>query len=510
MKLPRTRAFLLAAILFLLLQEFLLIQYISDDAFISFRYAENLTAGKGLVFNEGERVEGYSNFLWVLILSGCSRVGLDLVWSSKVLGIFFSILNLLLVFKLSKSISGKETLTSLLSVGLVASDVGFARWAIGGLETHLFLFFALLSAHLLLLEDHSRFPLSSLCFALAALTRVEGALLFVVAGVVRLLLRLRQKTWTRRDSFWVLGFLVVYLPYVLWRVHYYHSLLPNVYYAKTLGGMRQVIDGFVYAFAFIVSNGGPILFLLALIPLFSRKQRTYHLYAFLFGYLFFVIYVGGDWMPDFRLLLPILPLFFVLTQEGLREMFSRLGGAYGGKMGRAFIGICLLLVFSSNLFNDYHKTLRSWFREPGKLMETFRGWNRSPEEIYDRAKVGLWLKERVPPNSLIALDDCGMIPYFSGLRTLDLVGVLDAHIGHLRGRLHRKYDVDYYLSREPDYFVLITHGPICNGEAFWLAKADEVIFEDERFQAKYKMFHLQKGEGLSSWFLIYQKRQDGP
>ncbi len=510
MRFSKASLLLVPVILFLLFQQFLLFQYITDDAFISFRYAENFAKGKGLVFNEGERVEGYSNFLWVLILSGCSRVGLDLVWSSKVLGIFFSILNLLLVFKLSRMISGKETLLSLLSVGLVASDVGFARWAIGGLETHLFLFFTLLGVHLFLLEDHGRFPLSSLFFALAALTRVEGALLFVVAGVVRLLLRLRQKTWTRQDSFWVLGFLVVYLLYFLWRTHYYHSLLPNVYYAKALGGLKQIMDGLVYGLAFIQVNGGPVLFLLALIPLFSRKQRTHHLYAFLFGYLFFIVYVGGDWMPDFRFFVPILPLFFVLTQEGLRELFSGLGRTYGGKTRRVFVGICLLLVFSSNLFNDHHKTLRSWFREPEKLAETFKEWNRPPEETYDRAKVGLWLRERVPSNSLIALDDCGMIPYFSGLRTLDLVGVLDAHIGRLRGRVHRKYDVDYYLSREPDYFVLITHGPICNGEAFWIAEADEVIFEDERFQAKYRMFHLQKGEGLSSWFLIYQKRQDGP
>ncbi len=38
-------------------------RFIQDDAFISFRYAENLVQGKGLVYNEGERVEGYTNFL---------------------------------------------------------------------------------------------------------------------------------------------------------------------------------------------------------------------------------------------------------------------------------------------------------------------------------------------------------------------------------------------------------------------------------------------------------------
>ena len=40
-----------------------------DDAFISFRYAENLANGQGLVFNPGERVEGYSNPLWTVLFA---------------------------------------------------------------------------------------------------------------------------------------------------------------------------------------------------------------------------------------------------------------------------------------------------------------------------------------------------------------------------------------------------------------------------------------------------------
>ena len=43
--------------------------WLTDDAFISFRYARNLLEGHGLVFNPGERVEGYTNFLWVLELA---------------------------------------------------------------------------------------------------------------------------------------------------------------------------------------------------------------------------------------------------------------------------------------------------------------------------------------------------------------------------------------------------------------------------------------------------------
>ena len=48
-----------------------------DDAYISLRYAANWAGGRGLVFNPGERVEGYTNFLWVLIEAAAIRLGAD-------------------------------------------------------------------------------------------------------------------------------------------------------------------------------------------------------------------------------------------------------------------------------------------------------------------------------------------------------------------------------------------------------------------------------------------------
>ena len=53
------------------------LRWVSDDAFISFRYAENLVQGLGLVFNEGERVEGFTNFSWTLVTALAMRVGVD-------------------------------------------------------------------------------------------------------------------------------------------------------------------------------------------------------------------------------------------------------------------------------------------------------------------------------------------------------------------------------------------------------------------------------------------------
>src|SRR5262245_49795700 len=61
--------------------------FLGDDAFISFRYARNLSDGSGLVWNPDERVEGYTNFSWVLLLAAGMRIGLEPEVLANVLGV---------------------------------------------------------------------------------------------------------------------------------------------------------------------------------------------------------------------------------------------------------------------------------------------------------------------------------------------------------------------------------------------------------------------------------------
>ena len=70
----------------LLLHGWFYFHYTSDDAYISYRYARNLADGVGLVWNPGEHVEGYTNFLWVMMLAGIDRIGADIVESGRWLG----------------------------------------------------------------------------------------------------------------------------------------------------------------------------------------------------------------------------------------------------------------------------------------------------------------------------------------------------------------------------------------------------------------------------------------
>ena len=74
---------LLTAALLVLVVHAFVYDAISDDAFIILRYAQNLLSGDGLVWNVGERVEGYTSFLWTLLVAGLGFVGLDLVFATR-------------------------------------------------------------------------------------------------------------------------------------------------------------------------------------------------------------------------------------------------------------------------------------------------------------------------------------------------------------------------------------------------------------------------------------------
>ena len=76
------------------------LRFVQDDAYISWRYADNLARGLGLVWNEGERVEGYTNFLWTVILAIPHRLGLDVEMFAIALGLVLFTVTLAIFYAL--------------------------------------------------------------------------------------------------------------------------------------------------------------------------------------------------------------------------------------------------------------------------------------------------------------------------------------------------------------------------------------------------------------------------
>ena len=108
--------------------------YVSDDAFISLRFAQRLLDGNGLTWTDGERVEGYSNLLWVLATALLGKLGLDLVTAARVLGAICTLLTFWLLARMLRPDSwGRCTLAALPPL-LLAASAPVATWTTGGLE----------------------------------------------------------------------------------------------------------------------------------------------------------------------------------------------------------------------------------------------------------------------------------------------------------------------------------------------------------------------------------------
>ena len=205
--------------------------FLCDDAFISFRYVRNLLAGHGLVFNPGEYVEGYSNFLWVLELAAVwGALGVPpeqaAPWLSA--ACTAATVGALLWWVARLPHLQHRGMTAWMALGLLCSSATFAVWTSGGgLETRQFTLFIVLAVVCLSLYRDSRRGLlaASLSLAAAALTRPEGPLLAALCfgwfAVQRMADTGRRNPDWRRLLYLTAPFVILVGAHFLWRYAYY-------------------------------------------------------------------------------------------------------------------------------------------------------------------------------------------------------------------------------------------------------------------------------------------------
>src|SRR3990170_5316259 len=105
-----------------------------DDAYISFRYLDNWLSGTGLVYNPGERVEGYTNFLWIVLLAPFRLVGLEAELTAFLLSVIFLILLFWAVFRTAEVLAG-STEAGWAAMLLALGSVPLTAWTTSGMET---------------------------------------------------------------------------------------------------------------------------------------------------------------------------------------------------------------------------------------------------------------------------------------------------------------------------------------------------------------------------------------
>jgi arabinofuranosyltransferase len=279
--------------------------WLCDDAFISFRVADHFVHGRGLVFNEGERVQGFTNPLWVLLYALPHALPGDPYVQGIVLSLAVSgAAAALLAWGFSK-----DPVVGSLGVVALSFSEAAGDFATSGLENPL--------SHLLVLafavcffrrETAGPRALAPwLCVGLALTNRMDLGMLLLpgLVGVAVAQARTTSRAQLLRRA------LVGLSPFLLWEAFalvYYGSLVPNTAIAK-LGvdlPRREVLgQGFMYLFDSAGRDPLTMVVIAAGIVWGLTRRSTRLLALGVLLQLVYVIWVGGDFMAGRFLSAPL-------------------------------------------------------------------------------------------------------------------------------------------------------------------------------------------------------------
>ena len=405
-------------------------RFILDDAFISFTYARSLLEGHGLTWF-GTRVEGYSNFLWVLWIAGGLSLGVDAVLWSQMGSIAAFLATVCGLWRLGGRIFGAR-LPTLAATLLLVTNYTVASYATSGLETMLQT--ALLCWAAVIVYDlwaaraasPGRCLALSLLAALAILTRLDSALPIVVLAVAALVVLPRSVLTGRRIALLVGPGAAVVAAWLAWKLGFYHRLLPNSFYCKVSGNPGMLLNGLRYVRAFFAWYLlWPLLALGGAVHAWRRlpvPAALLPILALVVAWCAYVVAVGGDFM-EFRFLVPATPFVFLLVAYCAHDV---LGLAVLRRPVPAVVLSLGILVAAS----IWHGAV---FRgtSPDKTLDSIPAL----ASFYDVYEDGDWgrIGRAIKPGLgdlevVISLDAVGAIPYYSGIRTVDMYGLNDPDI----------------------------------------------------------------------------------
>lgn len=428
------------------------VAWAEDDAMVSMQVGRHLVEGQGLVWTSGERVEGYSNLGWVLVMA----VGqffwphdLAALWP-LLLNIAFGLWAIRATRRLALALGADEALAVLGALGLALSHELIWNAASGLEGVALAALMAEAWASLAEMEAGKRtwglrpFGMA----ALAVFLRFDG----LVFAVLLLALAWRgapRRLWTRGS----LAVLLLFAGLEGWRWQYYGAWAPNTVLLKSGAWDGRWQAGLNYVLRWSWDWG------LALVLALSA-WRWRALRPWLLGLLCIAAYglgTAGDFFPGTRYLAPAWPLIWALSAAALARWDPRKG---------AWAALAAV-VLSYNAVIAY----------PG-LMQGGKAAHLG------RIAAAFDLQGQLKPGETLACAWAGAAYYFCDARGIDLLGKADPVVARsepdpwLGGTGHNKMDLAYSLGvRRPDWVLFLPPGHAHS------ARYDEVLAKDPLFNA---------------------------
>lgn len=421
------------------------LDFIQDDAYISYRYVQNFLDGHGLVFNIGERVEGYTNFGWVIYLVMWGSWGLNILLVSKLTGYVLGGALVVISYLIGREVLGeKGQWYALLAAYLVGINQSVAYWSPAGLETAAFA----VSVGLCLLWWLQRSWLLIWGMVMAVWFRPEGA---VICGVLVVAEAIVEKRFPKFALFSLIAAFVLSLPMVGFKLGYYHSILPNPFYAKTSFHFDQLKNGFEYTWQFLQHYGLWGFGLAAPLILLLLKKLTptqAKLWWAMIGYTAYVTVIGGDVLKVHRFFIPVAGASAVLL------LLSVWGIVQKAKSQSQHLALfCAAIVM-----------LPLTWKLPNKTVETFN--TNEKRFITKMVYTAKEMRRTDSTNFSVATPTIGSFGWeLMGHDIIDMLGLTDSTIaryseppipGMTTTWKEQKHNTKYILSRAPDYIVFST------------------------------------------------------
>jgi arabinofuranosyltransferase len=208
----------------------------------------------------------------------------------------------------------------------------------------------------------------------------------------------------------------------------------------------------------------------------------------------YVVLVGGDWMPNFRFLVPIQPFLYLLIGVALRAIIEQ-------RVRMLNYGLLLLLIVTGINRNKEMKGDRRKILKEDKAF-----WDRAAGGVVAWFDQAASKRGRDQIEGTLALGDIGQVGYQTDLPVLDLLGLVDPVIAKLPGGYTTKIGQgfrDRFFNAAPRYALIISSDHDCHHPS---VIGSRVLYADRRFLVQYGVTgQIKIGDGFS-WCLYENKR----
>lgn len=445
-------------------------QFVTDDAFITFRYARNWAAGLGIRYNLGvdPPVEGYSTFLWTAFCALLERIGAPPATWTQVVSFICGSACLWLVFFFMRRRLELGLLPATMGVLCLAVLPPFSVWSTSGMEVMPYTLLLLVAYERLLGSANKMHGLSGgVAGVLVSLIRIEGiAWAFALAVLGLLKVRRERGRWMTGQLATYMGIVAVgFGVYFAWRYWYYGQLLPNTAYCKVSGTALALRRGAFYSIWFYLTFVWPIVALLGGGLVWWFAERRWHAAAAAImcaGCTAYAIFSGGDFMCMSRFFVPALPFFAFL----LGWLLDRIPGRPLIRNGAVVVAglFCALAGFLPAVQRHVvPESLRAkfYFRWNNSEVDSeFDQWRSQDDNSQIWTIIGKVLKLHSQPGDAVVRNAIGAIGYYSDLFVYDSLGLVTPEVSHrpvsgeMRSPGHdKKVDSTFFLNQRPTFML---------------------------------------------------------